>query len=96
MKKIEAIIKPFKLDDVGYQVPGTLGYALLNGAKKVKLFGEEIKDNLIRLADFSIKKTFEIGTNTAHAAIDTLININLQISGSFVPLVTVLFVAERG
>lgn len=22
---------------VGYQVPGTLGYALLNGAKKVKL-----------------------------------------------------------
>ena len=28
---------------VGYQVPGTLGYALLNGAKKVKLFGEEIE-----------------------------------------------------
>lgn len=27
---------------VGYQVPGTLGYALLNGAKTVKLFGEEI------------------------------------------------------
>ena len=28
---------------VGYQVPGTLGYALLNGAKKGKLFGEEIE-----------------------------------------------------
>ena len=28
---------------VGYQVPGTLGYALLNGAEKVKLFGEEIE-----------------------------------------------------
>ncbi|MGN0485299.1 MAG: MBL fold metallo-hydrolase RNA specificity domain-containing protein [Lachnospiraceae bacterium] len=27
---------------VGYQVPGTLGNALLNGAKTVKLFGEEI------------------------------------------------------
>lgn len=27
---------------VGFQVPGTLGYALLNGAGKVKLFGEEI------------------------------------------------------
>lgn len=27
---------------VGYQVPGTLGYSLLNGVKKVKLFGEEI------------------------------------------------------
>lgn len=28
---------------VGYQVPGTLGYALLNGAEEVKLFGEPIK-----------------------------------------------------
>ncbi len=27
---------------VGYQVPGTLGYNLLHGAKQVKLFGEEI------------------------------------------------------
>ena len=27
---------------VGYQVPGTLGHSLLNGAKMVKLFGEEI------------------------------------------------------
>lgn len=27
---------------VGYQVPGTLGYALLNGAKDVKLFGETV------------------------------------------------------
>ena len=27
---------------VGYQVPGTLGNVLLGGAKKVKLFGEEI------------------------------------------------------
>ncbi|MCD7708624.1 MAG: MBL fold metallo-hydrolase [Clostridiales bacterium] len=28
---------------VGYQVPGTLGHSLLNGAKEVKLFGEEIE-----------------------------------------------------
>lgn len=28
---------------VGYQVPGTLGNALLNGAKEVKLFGETIE-----------------------------------------------------
>lgn len=28
---------------VGYQVPGTLGNALLNGTKKVKLFGEEVE-----------------------------------------------------
>lgn len=28
---------------VGYQVPGTLGHALLNGAKEVKLFGESIQ-----------------------------------------------------
>ena len=28
---------------VGYQVPGTLGHSLLNGVKKVKLFGEEIE-----------------------------------------------------
>ena len=27
---------------VGYQVPGTIGHALLNGAKEVKLFGETI------------------------------------------------------
>ena len=28
---------------VGYQVPGTLGNMLLNGAKEVKLFGETIE-----------------------------------------------------
>lgn len=28
---------------VGYQVPGTLGFNLLNGAKEVKLFGEQIE-----------------------------------------------------
>ncbi|MCD7818705.1 MAG: MBL fold metallo-hydrolase [Lachnospiraceae bacterium] len=28
---------------VGYQVPGTMGYHLLNGAKEVKLFGETIQ-----------------------------------------------------
>ncbi len=28
---------------VGYQVPGTLGYNLLNGAREVKLFGETIQ-----------------------------------------------------
>lgn len=28
---------------VGYQVPGTLGHALLNGAKEVRLFGESIQ-----------------------------------------------------
>jgi metallo-beta-lactamase family protein len=28
---------------VGYQVPGTLGYSLLNGARTVKLFGETIE-----------------------------------------------------
>ena len=27
---------------VGYQAPGTLGYNIVNGAKKVKIFGEEI------------------------------------------------------
>ena len=27
---------------VGYQVPGTLGFSLLNGAKEVKLFGETV------------------------------------------------------
>ena len=30
---------------VGYQVPGTLGYSIVNGAKKVKIFGEEIAVN---------------------------------------------------
>ena len=30
---------------VGYQVPGTLGYQLLNGAKEVKLFGETVHVN---------------------------------------------------
>ena len=28
---------------VGFQVPGTLGHSLLNGAKEVKLFGEEVE-----------------------------------------------------
>ena len=30
---------------VGYQAPGTLGYSIVNGAKKVKIFGEEIAIN---------------------------------------------------
>lgn len=40
---------------VGYQVPGTLGYHLLNGEKKVKLFGEEIevKANIVKLPGIS-------------------------------------------
>ena len=30
---------------VGYQAPGTLGYSIVNGAKSVKIFGEEIVIN---------------------------------------------------
>ena len=30
---------------VGYQAPGTLGHAIVNGAKKVKIFGEDIAIN---------------------------------------------------
>lgn len=30
---------------VGYQAPGTLGYSIVNGAKKVKIFGEDIAIN---------------------------------------------------
>lgn len=40
---------------VGYQVPGTLGYSLLNGAKTVRLFGEEIdvRAEIIKLPGLS-------------------------------------------
>ena len=40
---------------VGYQVPGTIGHALLNGIKKVKLFGEEIevKASIVKLPGIS-------------------------------------------
>lgn len=40
---------------VGYQVPGTLGHSLLNGAKTVKLFGEEIEvlANIVNLPGIS-------------------------------------------
>ena len=40
---------------VGYQVPGTLGFSLLNGVDKVKLFGEEIevKADIVNLPGIS-------------------------------------------
>lgn len=40
---------------VGYQVPGTLGFSLLNGVEKVKLFGEEIdvKADIVNLPGIS-------------------------------------------
>lgn len=40
---------------VGYQVPGTLGFSLLNGAKTVRLFGEEVdvRADIIRLPGIS-------------------------------------------
>jgi metallo-beta-lactamase family protein len=40
---------------VGYQVPGTLGHALLNGAKEVKLFGEmiEVRAEIVNLPGIS-------------------------------------------
>lgn len=40
---------------VGFQVPGTLGHALLNGAKSVRLFGEEIdiKASIVQLPGIS-------------------------------------------
>lgn len=42
---------------------------------------KEIKNNLIRLADYAAQKTVEIGRNPEKSAyLDTLINLNLQIS----------------
>lgn len=40
---------------VGYQVPGTLGHSLLNGAKQVKLFGEavEVRAKILNLPGIS-------------------------------------------
>lgn len=40
---------------VGFQVPGTLGFSLLNGAQTVKLFGEEIdvKADIVKLPGIS-------------------------------------------
>lgn len=40
----------------------------------------EIKENLIRLADFTVQKTFEIGADVHNEGLNTLINLNLQIS----------------
>lgn len=40
----------------------------------------ETRENLTRLADFTAQKTFEIGADTSNPTIDTLINVNLQIS----------------
>lgn len=40
---------------VGYQVPGTLGFSLLNGARTVKLFGEsiDVKADIVKLPGMS-------------------------------------------
>ena len=40
----------------------------------------DIKTNLIRLADYTAHKTFEIGADPQNTALNTLINLNLQIS----------------
>lgn len=41
---------------------------------------KEIKENLIRLADYTAQKTFEIGRAPQNEGLNTLINLNLQIS----------------
>lgn len=50
---------------VGYQAEGTLGRILLNGAKKVKLLGEEIEVNL---------SVYDLEGFSAHADQKTLLN----------------------
>lgn len=41
---------------------------------------KEVRENLIRLANYTAKKTLELGETFDDAAIESLINTNLQIS----------------
>ncbi|MGD9637720.1 MAG: flagellar biosynthesis regulator FlaF [Alphaproteobacteria bacterium] len=48
--------------------------------RKENPLSSEIKQNLIKLADFVAQKTFELGENMNDTTLDTIINANLQIS----------------
>lgn len=56
---------------------------------------KEVRENLIKLSKFAVQKTFEVANGVTDEILDSLINLNLQISEGLLEGVTGVRIRER-